>query len=244
MKRVVAGMVDPDPRVSGSGLKMLRAHGVRAAVIGNSSVGDLCRAANAAFIFRVTRRRPYSIVLLYHNSSQICNLLQEESALEAGSRLCQAAPEIDTVIASCEQWRALTRRLAEREFARPEPESESQYCAPAFPPTHCAVVVVFPSGCDFQDWAEVRRNISYFRSSAPHLYHICDCSGATICSGRSAQQAVRFCVPLLRFGCRGFHSTVGAPCARSDPDSAAAQSSTCIYTYASTTCHGEKRMQR
>lgn len=164
VKRVVAGMVDPDPRVSGSGLKMLQAHGIQAAVIGNSSVGDMCRAANAAFVFRVTRRRPYSIVFYFHNEPHACDLLREESADEVGSRLlrslCLAAPEADTMIATCEQWRTLSRHRVETEWAthsQSQPVAESSVDAAfAFPPDHCTIVVTIPPKCDEQDWAEVR----------------------------------------------------------------------------------------
>lgn len=163
VKRVVAGMVDPDPRVSGSGLKMLQAHGIQAAVIGNSSVGAMCRAANAAFVFRVTRRRPYSIVF-FHNKSHACDLLREESAEEMGSRvlrsLCLAAPEADTMIATCKQWRTLARHRAGAAWAaqsQSQPVAESSVDAAfAFPPDHCTIVVTFPPKCDEQDWAEVR----------------------------------------------------------------------------------------
>ena len=164
VKRVVAGMVDPDPRVSGSGLKMLQALGIQAAVIGNSSVGDMCRGANAAFVFRVTRRRPYSIVFYFHNESHACDLLREESADEVGSRLlrslCLAAPEADTMIATCEQWRTLSRHRVETQWAahsQSQPVAESSVDAAfAFPPDHCTIVVTFPPKCDEQDWAEVR----------------------------------------------------------------------------------------
>ena len=163
VKRVVAGMVDPDPRVSGSGLKMLQEHGVQATVIGNSSVGDMCRAANAAFVFRVTRRRPYSIVFFYNNESNSCDFLREESAAAVGSRLlrslCLAASEADTMIASCEQWRTLTRHKTQAGSAQSQSESVAESFDPAsvFPPDHCTIVVTFPHGCDEQDWAEVRR---------------------------------------------------------------------------------------
>jgi len=58
IRRVVAGMVDPDPRVSGSGIARLRSAGVAVRV----GVAEAeCRRLNEGFIHRVTRHRPLGI---------------------------------------------------------------------------------------------------------------------------------------------------------------------------------------
>jgi diaminohydroxyphosphoribosylaminopyrimidine deaminase/5-amino-6-(5-phosphoribosylamino)uracil reductase len=58
VRRVVAGMVDPDPRVSGSGIQRLRSAGLEVRV----GVAEAqCRRLNEGFIHRVTRHRPLGI---------------------------------------------------------------------------------------------------------------------------------------------------------------------------------------
>jgi len=61
IKRVVAGMVDPNPLVSGRGIRRLRRAGIAV------QVGVLraeCRALNEAFISYIARRRPFVIAKL------------------------------------------------------------------------------------------------------------------------------------------------------------------------------------
>jgi len=57
--RVVVGMVDPDPRVSGRGIAQLRAAGVEV-VVGIEEAA--CQQLNEAFIHRVRYRRPFGIL--------------------------------------------------------------------------------------------------------------------------------------------------------------------------------------
>jgi diaminohydroxyphosphoribosylaminopyrimidine deaminase/5-amino-6-(5-phosphoribosylamino)uracil reductase len=59
VRRVVAAMVDPDPRVRGRGLRRLRAAGVRTAV---GLLEPQARALNEPFITRVGRGRPFVTV--------------------------------------------------------------------------------------------------------------------------------------------------------------------------------------
>jgi diaminohydroxyphosphoribosylaminopyrimidine deaminase/5-amino-6-(5-phosphoribosylamino)uracil reductase len=59
VKKVVVGMIDPDPRVSGKGVERLRNAGIEV-VIGVEE--KACRELNEAFIYRVTHQRPFGIL--------------------------------------------------------------------------------------------------------------------------------------------------------------------------------------
>lgn len=59
VSRVVVGMVDPDPRVSGGGIERLRQAGIQV-VVGVEE--DACRRLNEAFIHRIVYRRPFGIL--------------------------------------------------------------------------------------------------------------------------------------------------------------------------------------
>jgi diaminohydroxyphosphoribosylaminopyrimidine deaminase / 5-amino-6-(5-phosphoribosylamino)uracil reductase len=59
VSRVVVGMVDPDPRVSGGGIERLRAAGIEV-IVGIEE--DACRDLNEGFIFRVLHQRPFGIL--------------------------------------------------------------------------------------------------------------------------------------------------------------------------------------
>ncbi len=59
IRRVVVGMVDPDPRVSGSGIARLRAAGITVDV--GVEEAD-CQRLNEAFVHRVLHHRPFGIL--------------------------------------------------------------------------------------------------------------------------------------------------------------------------------------
>jgi diaminohydroxyphosphoribosylaminopyrimidine deaminase/5-amino-6-(5-phosphoribosylamino)uracil reductase len=59
VRKVVVGMVDPDPRVSGGGIERLRQAGIEV-VVGVEEAA--CRRLNEAFIHRVVAQRPFSIL--------------------------------------------------------------------------------------------------------------------------------------------------------------------------------------
>jgi len=61
VKRVVIGCVDPDPRVSGRGIAILKRAGVQVAA---SPLEDEARALNEGFITRMTHGRPMGILKL------------------------------------------------------------------------------------------------------------------------------------------------------------------------------------
>lgn len=59
ISRVVVGMVDPDPRVSGTGIERLRQAGLEV-IVGVEE--DACRQLNEAFVQRITRQRPLGLL--------------------------------------------------------------------------------------------------------------------------------------------------------------------------------------
>ena len=110
MNRVVAGMVDPDPRVSGYGLQYLRDNGVIVDVADDEEA-DSCRSLNAPFVFRVQTERAYCVVLtsvdsvgsicdpLCHSTRQLPTEEKEFSAV-----LHQVAPEINALVLTSSQF--------------------------------------------------------------------------------------------------------------------------------------------
>ena len=82
MARVVAGMVDPDPRVSGYGLQYLRDNGVLVNMADPEET-SACRNLNAPFVFRMQTDRAYAVVLTSINKSGfICNPLDRSKQVE------------------------------------------------------------------------------------------------------------------------------------------------------------------
>jgi diaminohydroxyphosphoribosylaminopyrimidine deaminase/5-amino-6-(5-phosphoribosylamino)uracil reductase len=59
VKRVVVGMVDPNPQVSGRGIAKLRAAGIEVTV-GVEAVA--CQELNEAFVYRILHHRPFGIL--------------------------------------------------------------------------------------------------------------------------------------------------------------------------------------
>jgi diaminohydroxyphosphoribosylaminopyrimidine deaminase / 5-amino-6-(5-phosphoribosylamino)uracil reductase len=59
IRRVIAGMVDPDPRVAGSGLERLRQAGLEV-IVGVEAAA--CERLNEGFLCRVTHQRPLGIL--------------------------------------------------------------------------------------------------------------------------------------------------------------------------------------
>ncbi len=59
--RVVSALTDPDPRVAGSGHRIIRAAGIE---VTEGVMSDEARALNAGFLSRVTRGRPHLILKL------------------------------------------------------------------------------------------------------------------------------------------------------------------------------------
>jgi diaminohydroxyphosphoribosylaminopyrimidine deaminase/5-amino-6-(5-phosphoribosylamino)uracil reductase len=55
ISRVVGGIKDPDPRVSGEGYALLRRHGIE---VESNVFADLCRRAHRGHLLRVTEQRP------------------------------------------------------------------------------------------------------------------------------------------------------------------------------------------
>jgi diaminohydroxyphosphoribosylaminopyrimidine deaminase/5-amino-6-(5-phosphoribosylamino)uracil reductase len=59
VRRVVAAIEDPNPLVSGAGVRFLRAHGVEVQL---GVKGEAARSQNAPFLTRIARRRPFVLM--------------------------------------------------------------------------------------------------------------------------------------------------------------------------------------
>ncbi|MDX2242972.1 MAG: bifunctional diaminohydroxyphosphoribosylaminopyrimidine deaminase/5-amino-6-(5-phosphoribosylamino)uracil reductase RibD [Leptolyngbyaceae cyanobacterium bins.302] len=59
VKRVVVGMVDPNPKVAGSGIAKLRSAGIEV-IVGVEEVA--CQELNEAFVYRILHQRPFGIL--------------------------------------------------------------------------------------------------------------------------------------------------------------------------------------
>ncbi|MDE7402118.1 MAG: bifunctional diaminohydroxyphosphoribosylaminopyrimidine deaminase/5-amino-6-(5-phosphoribosylamino)uracil reductase RibD [Muribaculaceae bacterium] len=59
VKRVVSGMIDPNPKVAGRGLRMLEDSGIE---VESGVLEDECRALNIRFITAQTKRRPWILL--------------------------------------------------------------------------------------------------------------------------------------------------------------------------------------
>jgi diaminohydroxyphosphoribosylaminopyrimidine deaminase / 5-amino-6-(5-phosphoribosylamino)uracil reductase len=59
VKRVVVGMVDPNPQVAGSGIAKIRAHGISVTV---GIEEQACQTLNEAFVHRILHKRPFGIL--------------------------------------------------------------------------------------------------------------------------------------------------------------------------------------
>lgn len=95
----MAGLVDPDPRVSGKGLEFLRSKQIEICLMDDMEA-NACLAANLPFIHRVLHQTPFCTLLLDPSSSLLkckdCN------------NLADAVGSMDTFITSISYLRGLT----------------------------------------------------------------------------------------------------------------------------------------
>ena len=121
VRRVVIGVVDPDPRVSGSGIQFLKEHNIEICV---GVERQLCLDTNAAFIHRILHRRPLSVVAIgvqEATSEEIscggiladCEIHSDYAAspLSWVRTMSETAPDADTVLLDAHSSQALLRHL-------------------------------------------------------------------------------------------------------------------------------------
>ena len=111
-------MVDPDPRVSGYGLRYLRDNGV-VVNVAEEEEAALCRQLNAPFVFRVVMERAYSVVLTSVNQEgAVCDSFfkdlseagasfkspSADSSEDLAALLQQLAPEINAIVLTSSQF--------------------------------------------------------------------------------------------------------------------------------------------
>ncbi|RYG62720.1 bifunctional diaminohydroxyphosphoribosylaminopyrimidine deaminase/5-amino-6-(5-phosphoribosylamino)uracil reductase RibD, partial [archaeon] len=85
VSRVVAGMVDPDPRVSGQGLQCLRVKGLHVQLVGDAEY-ETCKELNAAFIHRVIHQRPYVSFLV--GFDVVCHAIHQLGGSPSDQQRC------------------------------------------------------------------------------------------------------------------------------------------------------------
>jgi len=106
--RVVVGMVDPDPRVSGAGVTYLKDQGISVDV---GVERERCESLNRPFIHRVLKKKPLSVVwACFRSSSSSSSSLETISdAIDClssstrridivASRLASISPEVDSIV--------------------------------------------------------------------------------------------------------------------------------------------------
>ena len=105
-------MVDPDSRVSGQGLEMLRNHGVQVEV---GIEGEDCMELNKAFVHRIKTSHPYSIAAIKmqrinndNDSEKQTFTHQVPTRVELEDMFPKAIPDVDTIVISFENMQKWT----------------------------------------------------------------------------------------------------------------------------------------
>ena len=102
IKRVVVATEDPDPRVSGKGLKFLKECGLDV-LLGVHERES--RKLNAPFIYRVKNNKPY--VISWVCTSQVKHNVRVNTMIQSDSLLATSFdifPEADTILLSAQQF--------------------------------------------------------------------------------------------------------------------------------------------
>lgn len=106
MRRVVVGMVDPDPRVSGAGARALQEAGIDVTIL-NGTMSRICKEINAHFVHRVKHGRPH-LTAWYGYSSMLGTQgpFDQQTIRELQNvrgNVTSALAGIDTLIVSAKQ---------------------------------------------------------------------------------------------------------------------------------------------
>ena len=125
-------MVDPDPRVAGNGLQLLREKGLDVVV---DVEGRACRDINAPFVFRVLHKRAYSVVVA---AAQRANSIISEDDLVGC--FAHASQEVDTLMITFQQLKDIETNSG----------TTAATGAVAFShlPPHVKIAILVPSSCD------------------------------------------------------------------------------------------------
>ncbi len=97
IKKVVVGIVDPDPRVSGAGLEFLKSKGIEVEV---GVQQTMCLELNRPFIFRVLNKRSYATCWL---DLSVAEEEEKNQVMATLQMLSDMSPESDIVILSMDQ---------------------------------------------------------------------------------------------------------------------------------------------
>jgi hypothetical protein len=175
-------MVDPDPRVSGHGLKYLKEKGLQAQLIPEPE-GELCRDINAPFVFRVLHNRAYAAVwrsislpkadIVQGNHPG--NDLQTQEAERTGNINCHFAdyivylvrevvPEVSAVMLTAAQLMRI--RCNDEDTSSSSGASAHGLASLASLPSHVAAVVVLGNYRDMKKVAQQIHDLRRIEESA------------------------------------------------------------------------------
>jgi diaminohydroxyphosphoribosylaminopyrimidine deaminase/5-amino-6-(5-phosphoribosylamino)uracil reductase len=106
VSRVVAGMVDPDPRVS---VAYLRGKGVAAEIIADRAMNRACKSLNAPFVHRIMYKRAHAVVWAALDAAHgsLVDPLVTDVDVEAVHRV---VPEANAVVMGAERFLRLDPR--------------------------------------------------------------------------------------------------------------------------------------
>jgi hypothetical protein len=160
-------MVDPDPRVAGNGLQLLREKGLDVVV---DVEGRACRDINAPFVFRVLHKRAYSVVAVAVQDATSKSIITEDDLVDC---FAHASQEVDTLMITFQQLKEIETNSGTTAMT-----GAAAAAAAAFShlPAHVKVAILVPSSCERDALQRVRTYVcTLFSASNSTVVSVTDC---------------------------------------------------------------------